>query len=1231
MSQENDPTINPCRPDLPPQFAEHVQEDKASGAWEARFRSMLESIPLAALMLDQHGNITFCNDSLLRLVGCSRQELLVPGALHWFFDPLTCDWVHAALSPATPAHAPGQRMEGQVVCCGSSPRTLVWTCAQIHTQDGSSLAGLTLLGEDVTEQRQAEREMASREQFLALLNQISHTLLRSEDRPAMLQALAAGLCEIIGVDGCLVKLWDEVQNLPVKAAYYARPGFENEAPEYHPGEQTITQAVLASGQPLAILDIKSTALLSHRLIQSCPRWGSLLAAPLQAQGSGLGAVILISERRRQFTPLEISRCQQAADLASLVIIKTHWIEESSRSAAELKSLMHISNLLQSAGSLAEVAPLVLSQLLELFNSQAVALLVLEPERQVLRVEMGAGEWFTWSGDRLPIDHSLSGDILKRRQPYLNNNIQTDSRIVRPERFSTLRAMIAVPLYADHQALGVLLVGRTLHFDKKDLHLLEAFAAQVSGRLQRVMLHESLGRALQESRLLTSITQDLLGEAFDLDASLQGITDAAWKLIPQIEQAVIHLLDEETDMLYPAAISGVPATGDSGYTMKLGEGIAGLVVQSGELVSTGDIQNDPRYINMGRRTRMKSMLVAPISGKSRRLGAISVQSQQPDAFSQLHAQLLTQLGSIAAIAIENARMYRAEHQERLLAEALAHAADSLNRSLDISTVTEQILLQALKVFPGAGGNIMLIEGDQARIAHHAGQSVEAGICYPLTLPTLSHMLATGKPLMIPDTSLSELWIPLPGTDWIRSYAGMPLKEGERVIGFLNIHLDRFHNFEQQAASRLQAFAAHASIAIQNASLHANLRSQFEELKVAQARLLQSEKLAALGELVAGVAHELNNPLTSVILYAQMLQRFPDSASANHNLEMIVSEALRSSKIVRGLLAFARQRPPERRPVNINDVLHAVMDLMAYELQTHKIQLITHLSPDIPLSMADPFQMEQVFINIINNAWQALAHIDHPGQIEITTALIHPPINSEAYPASSSGEPPSPFSETSPTIRITFKDNGPGISPEFLSRIFDPFFTTKRAGEGTGLGLATAYGLINEHGGQIWVESESGHGATFFIDLPVVDVFQATLAVNQPILQEAKNATSLARILVIDDEPGVLDVLTTVLNRSRYQVFPASEIQPALQTLQQQPIDLVLCDIRMPNFSGPEFYAQAKASGHDLSHRILFITGDAGSPETRAFLEETGAPHLNKPFELDTLLARIRELLQHTPPK
>lgn len=367
----------------------------------------------------------------------------------------------------------------------------------------------------------------------------------------------------------------------------------------------------------------------------------------------------------------------------------------------------------------------------------------------------------------------------------------------------------------------------------------------------------------------------------------------------------------------------------------------------------------------------------------------------------------------------------------------------------------------------------------------------------------------------------------------------------------------------------------------------MRDVTEERRLAE-QLLQREKLAAIGQLVSGVAHELNNPLAGILAFAQLLEGVPQSAEEQRDaLETIQREAKRAAKIVANLLLFARQRSPERSETDLNQVLRDTLELRRYVLRTQQVEVVTQFDESLPRTWADAFQLQQVALNLITNAEQALR--THDGAKCITLATRQ----REGF------------------LEMTVSDTGPGIPSTQLDQVFNPFFTTKAVGEGTGLGLAISDGIVRQHGGTIRVDSREGAGATFTIELPYQRP-PVKAAVAPPVVPEFQGPPS--NFLLVDDEPAIRAALAIHLRRAGHRVDAAESGREALAKIQHRRYDAIFLDLRMPDMSGVELFARLRTDDPGHAARVVFATGDVDADGAREFLRAAGRPFLAKPFEL-----------------
>src|SRR5579864_849249 len=361
---------------------------------------------------------------------------------------------------------------------------------------------------------------------------------------------------------------------------------------------------------------------------------------------------------------------------------------------------------------------------------------------------------------------------------------------------------------------------------------------------------------------------------------------------------------------------------------------------------------------------------------------------------------------------------------------------------------------------------------------------------------------------------------------------------------------------------------------------------EELARQRESLYQREKLAALGSLLAGVSHELNNPLSVVVARAVLLEEQGDSATQAAAIK-IRTAAERCARIVRTFLAMARQQPPERGPVAINDIVAQALDITGYAVRTSSIELTLDLSEDIPPILADADQLHQVMLNLIINAQQSLQDEPPPRRIRVS----------------------SEFDATQGVLRVTVADNGPGIPANLRARVFEPYFTTKPTGVGTGVGLAVSLGIVEAHGGSITVDCPAEGGAIFTITLPVGAVEPGG---GDAVPPPRKATTGERTILVVDDEPDIREALKEILTGAQHRVVTASSGREALERIAADHYDAILTDIRMPDLDGRVLYQEIERRWPRQAARVVFITGDTLASALREFVCESGRPVIEKPF-------------------
>jgi len=367
---------------------------------------------------------------------------------------------------------------------------------------------------------------------------------------------------------------------------------------------------------------------------------------------------------------------------------------------------------------------------------------------------------------------------------------------------------------------------------------------------------------------------------------------------------------------------------------------------------------------------------------------------------------------------------------------------------------------------------------------------------------------------------------------------------------------------------------------------------------QRQLAQSDKMSSLGQMLSGVAHELNNPLATILGYAQLLASTCRDERLAGKMGVLYDEARRCQRIVQNLLSFARQREPERTSISLNEVVRSVIGLMRYQMKVDDVKLEAELNSELPAILGDAHQLQQVIVNLLSNGRQAIREDAAAGTIRLRTACA------------------------GPNVRLEIADDGPGVPESIRRRIFDPFFTTKAEGKGTGLGLALVYGIVAAHGGTIELLSPSGGGATFAITLPIGRPASETKPEVRATDSSSTPTSRAGRILVVDDELPFAQVVAEALGRDGHQTAVAGDGRAALRKMKDEQFDLVISDLKMPGMGGERLHEEIERIRPGFTGRMLLTTGDTLSAEPEELSRRTGLEILHKPIDLELLRRRVR---------
>ncbi|MCS6818201.1 MAG: GAF domain-containing protein [Blastocatellia bacterium] len=546
--------------------------------------------------------------------------------------------------------------------------------------------------------------------------------------------------------------------------------------------------------------------------------------------------------------------------------------------------------------------------------------------------------------------------------------------------------------------------------QRERHRVELW--QRVGRLATTLLARSLQRIPREGGMIAPVSEDeLLAEACRLIQEAFGLPNVSiFKLDESAEEIV--LVATQSRYARPAPL---------GYRQSIYVGTLGWVARHGEALLANDVSIEPRFVRYHAETRAEFDL--PIKVHGRLIGIVSIESDRPHAFTEDDVIALRWITDHLSWHVENTRF-----------------AEMLRRQLEHATESERLHRMVIEAL---GDGIAIIQDRRIRYANRRWTEL-------VGLPAGESSVLSDFLALVREEDRDRLRALLDTESRLEMASPIELRFTRKDGGEIALQV-------QSVPVEYEGKPAVGVIL----SERGRERSSLE-------RRLQAEKLAALEQLVSGIAHELNNPLTSVLGYAELLLAHePLSESARHDLQTIIEQAQRAKKVIQNLLAFARFYRPEKITIDVNDVLRAALDAYRARTPSSPLRVILNLAPDLPRIWADRNLLEQVFFNIILNAEHAVQQARGHGTLLVETRMKR------------SGGEGSPHE----VLEIRFTDDGPGIPASHLSRIFDPFFTTKPPGVGTGLGLSICHGIIKEHGGEIYALSEEGHGATFVIELPV----------------------------------------------------------------------------------------------------------------------------------------------------
>jgi signal transduction histidine kinase len=770
---------------------------------------------------------------------------------------------------------------------------------------------------------------------------------------------------------------------------------------------------------------------------------------------------------------------------------------------------------------------------------------------------------------IPTHASVSGAVFMSGIGRVVGDIQAEQAIYPPVKERTsARAVLYQPLKHQGRVLGVLIVGslQVDYFGQADLEYLGRYADYAAVAMANAQLHA----ALQQSEWEQQRQNRELGALLDLSQAVNQSLDLGTVLheglrvlqaLDLATVATVLLVIPEAGAFELRAARGVPASVLPYIQRSPLDSVAGDILQSGELrvLSIGERQKMLSQYGIAEYFQQQTSVYIPLIVNEKRMGILGVSRPDDQLYAERELWLLQGLANNLAQATAKAQAHQALQDTAAQNARLYREAEGVRSYLNTLIHTTPDLL-------------VIINPDMTIHVLNPERINAAGVHYPRHLEGRSFLDTIPA-----DRHADALAV------WHKILAGQP--QTMEIAG-------------EQADGRPYAILFSAALIADYGEVFVIVKDITEQRhNEIQAR--QNEKLAALGQLVAGSAHELNNPLAAILGLAQ-LQLLGDLApDVRADLERIERSALRARSIVQQLLTFARAQRPDPQPVPIAALVQVVVDRLGAAIARDQVLVTTEIAPDLPSARGDSEQLEQVLFNIMHNALQALSS-NPPG----VARSLH-------IRACQQGD----------TIQLAITDSGPGIAPSHLPHIFEPFFTTRSIGQGTGLGLAISHAIIQQHQGRISLASKPGQ-TTFTIELPHADELPREPIPAKPLAP----AEAGSRILLVEDEEMVRLVVTRTLARHNYHVDAVASGEAALEQALAHDYALIISDLQMPRMDGPALYERLRHARPAL--RWLIITGDTMGERSHAFLQRTGLPALPKPFTREQLLAQVAECIGGT---
>ncbi len=1048
------------------------------------------------------------------------------------------------------------------------------------TLEEKNLAGLLAdQAAIVIENARLYEESGRRQGEAELLADVVRTVNTSLDLTTVLRRIAEGAREVCRSDMAFIALRDPgIDALVFRqwpgARYEDYPSFR-----LGPGQGAGGQ-VLATGLPFRTDRYLEDSRITPQFTVVAREEGmrAFMAVPIKIEEHVEGFLAVSNRDDRVLTDRDEQILLRLADHAAVAIHNARLFSDNAARRQEAEALAELGGAIASSLEVQKILSLVVDRVCALLGTQrsAVALVnASRPDTATLFVaSRGMSRAFPALRPLHPRDGTTPTAIAERRPVWSADLLNDPAFDLTPSTRAAVeaegyRAVLSVPLLVGERVLGALVTYRddVGPFSVRHVELMQAFARQAALALENSRLYEESERRRRESEVFASVAQAITS-SLDLDTVLRRITDSAKELVGS-DLAMIGFREGESETVTVRHRVGSRYTSDRGFSIEPGKGFGGQALTSGRPMRTDDYTNDPavgkEYLGAVLKDESVTAMVVPIKSEGRVAGLLYVANRTHRPFSDHDEATLLRLADEAAVAIRNAQLFASERESQRRYRTLVESS-----------------IQGIHI-------------------HRNWVTLFAN-------PALARMLGYDSAAELAGID-ARRWVEPHELARLESDRAARLR-GESVASQYELQAVRRDGSLIWVDVQVAEILWEGEPAVQSTVLDISERKRAElALRQSEAQLRQVQKIEAVGQLAGGVAHDFNNLLTVITGRAELLLlRLAADDPRRRDVELVRKTADRAASLTQQLLAFSRKQMLQPRVLDLNGIV-AGMAQMLKPLIGETIELDTLLEPALGRVKADPAQIEQIILNLAVNARDAMPQggrlTIETGNVELDRAFV------ETHPGASAGH----------HAMLSVRDSGIGMSPEVQAHLFEPFFTTKGVGKGTGLGLATVYGIVKQHGGYIRIESTPGAGTVVRIYL--ARVAPAPDAAPPPV--EAPAAVGTGTVLVVEDESELRELASEILGIAGYSVLSAGSPSAALEIARRHagPIHLLLTDVVMPEMSGRDLADRLVQSRRGL--KILYMSGYTDDAVVHHGVLDPGTVLLQKPFTPDRLTRMVGDLL------